>query len=60
MSGFDWYLVLICIFEGAILLLLPHYSPRRYFFAVTVRPSFEAPMKRGDRCAGITPGSSWG
>jgi hypothetical protein len=40
MSGFDWYLVLICIFEGAILLLLPHYSPRRYFFAVTVPPEF--------------------
>ena len=28
--------------EGAIMLLLPHYSPRQFLFAVTVDPDFRA------------------
>ncbi len=34
------FIILVALFEGAILLLLPHYSPRRYFFAITVAPDF--------------------
>jgi uncharacterized membrane protein len=32
--------LLTCAFLGAIMLLLPHISPRRYFFGVTLPPDF--------------------
>jgi uncharacterized membrane protein len=35
-------LLLISAFMGAIMLLLPHISPRRYLFAITVPPGFAA------------------
>jgi uncharacterized membrane protein len=31
---------LTCIFLGAVMLLVPHFSPKRYFFGVTVKPDF--------------------
>ena len=32
--------LLVAAFTGAVMLLLPHISPRRYFFAITVPPGF--------------------
>jgi uncharacterized membrane protein len=32
--------LLTCAFLGAIMLLLPHISPRRYFFGITLPPDF--------------------
>jgi hypothetical protein len=32
--------VLTCVFLGAVMLLVPHFSPRRYFFGITVAPDF--------------------
>ena len=32
--------LLIAAFTGALMLLIPHISPRRYFFAITVPPGF--------------------
>jgi uncharacterized membrane protein len=31
---------LTCIFLGAVMLLVPHFSPKRYFFGVSVKPDF--------------------
>ena len=38
----------IAAFTAAIMFLLPHISPRRYFFAITVAPDFHR-AKRGER-----------
>jgi uncharacterized membrane protein len=32
--------LLTCLFLGAVMLLVPHFQPRRYFFAITVAPDF--------------------
>ncbi len=40
MTGAMLIILLTCAFLGAILLLLPRLSPRRYFFAITVPPEF--------------------
>ncbi len=40
MNSASMFLVILSTFEGAMMLLLPHYSPRRYFFAITVAPEF--------------------
>jgi len=34
--------LLMAAFVGALMLLLPHISPRRYFFAITVPPGFHS------------------
>jgi uncharacterized membrane protein len=34
--------LLIAAFAGAVMLLIPHISPRRYFFAITVPPGFRS------------------
>ena len=40
MNSASMFLAILSTFEGAMMLLLPHYSPRRYFFAITVAPEF--------------------
>jgi uncharacterized membrane protein len=40
MSHFGLFQFLSALFGGAMMLALPHLSPRRYFFAVTVPPDF--------------------
>jgi uncharacterized membrane protein len=34
--------LLVVVFAGALLALIPHITPRRYFFAITVPPEFTA------------------
>ncbi len=42
MNDFALYSALGGILMGAVMLLLPHYSARRYFFAITVSPEYRA------------------
>jgi uncharacterized membrane protein len=43
--------LLTCVFLGALMLLVPHFSPRRYFFGITVPPDFRntEPARRAMR-----------
>ena len=40
MDGAIVVALLTCVFLGAVMLLIPHFSPRRYFFGITVPPGF--------------------
>ena len=40
MNGMIFVSLMFVALEGAIMLLLPHYSPRQFLFAVTVDPGF--------------------
>jgi uncharacterized membrane protein len=42
MSHFPWMLAATSLIQGALMMLLPHFSPRRYFFGITVAPEFRA------------------
>lgn len=40
MNAFTIFHITMALLQGALMLALPHLSPRRYFFAVTVPPGF--------------------
>ena len=52
--------LLTCVFLGAVLLLVPHFSPRRYFFGITVPPDFRTtePAHRALRAYHVTVASA--
>src|ERR1035438_8970575 len=50
--------LLVAAFTGAVMLLLPHISPRRYFFAITVPQGF--PSSPAGRTEAVVLGAAGG